>query len=224
MTLAVVCRGAVPTSHDEWRLSQLNRRVWQIEDGLPHNYVTAITTDEKGYLLLGTAAGIARFDGLQFSPFESFAGMRVFSLLKASDGALWVGGSESGLHVLRDGKVQSWYEADGIGKNTVYSLLEDKWHRIWAVSHNGLLLIDQGRARNIVREADRDGPGWQSMTEDGEGSIWFASREGLFRITGQANSLRVKALSAGRCAWRATYRLLFQRQAFPRDDQRTLLV
>ena len=179
MTMAAVCRGASgPSSRDEWRLSQLNRRVWQIEDGLPHNYVTAIAADEKGYLLPGTSSGIARFDGLRFTPFERFGGMRIFSLLKASDGALWVGGSESGLRVLRQGKVQSWYETDGIGKGTVYSLLEDRWRRIWAVSHSGLLLIDQGRPRTIVREVNIDGPGWQSMAEDDAGSIWFAGTEG----------------------------------------------
>jgi ligand-binding sensor domain-containing protein len=185
MALAGVCLGAsVPAYHDEWKLSQLSRRAWQIEDGLPHNYVTAIATDEKGYLLVATSSGIARFDGMRFAPFEHFGGMRIVSLLRASDGALWVGGCESGLHVLRGGKIQSWYEADGIGKNTVYSLLEDRSHRIWAVAHNGLLLMDRGRPRLIAPEVDVERPGGQSVTEDQSGSIWFAAKAGLFRITG----------------------------------------
>ena len=182
--------GATPAS--EWRLSQLNRRVWQIEDGLPHNYVTAIATDEKGYLLLGTQSGIARFDGMRFTPFERFGGMWIYALLKASEGALWVGSYQSGLHVLRDGKVQSWIAGDGLGDGSVYSLLEDRSHRIWLVSRDGLLRMDHGRPNLVVRGDNVDGYAWQSMTEDEAGSIWFAAREGLFRITsGQVKTLKL---------------------------------
>jgi ligand-binding sensor domain-containing protein len=53
----------------QWRLSQLSRRVWQIEDGLAHNYVTAVATDDDGYLLLGTQSGIVRSDGMRLTPF-----------------------------------------------------------------------------------------------------------------------------------------------------------
>lgn len=174
----------------------MNRRVWQIEDGLPHNYVTAIASDEKGYLLVGTQSGIARFDGMRFAPFERLGGMWIYGLLKASDGALWVGTYRSGLHAIRDGNVQSWSAADGIGEGTVYSLLEDRSHHIWAASADGLLRCDRDRPRMIVHGGNVEGYTWQSMTEDDTGSIWFAAKEGLFRVTdGQAKSLRLSGAS-----------------------------
>jgi signal transduction histidine kinase/ligand-binding sensor domain-containing protein len=170
VAMAMVCGGA------DWRLSQLNRKVWQIEDGLPHNYVTAVASDERGYLLLGTQAGVARFDGLRFTPFEHLGGMWIYSLLNASDGTLWVGSYRSGLHAIRRGQVRSWSAA-----GTVFSLLEDRAHRIWLVTPEGLLRMEGSSPRMMVQGTNVDGYAWQSMAEDDVGSVWFAAREGLFR-------------------------------------------
>ncbi|MGD0613884.1 MAG: two-component regulator propeller domain-containing protein, partial [Verrucomicrobiota bacterium] len=38
-------------------------RVWQTEEGLPENAVTAVVQTQEGYLWLGTYDGLARFDG-----------------------------------------------------------------------------------------------------------------------------------------------------------------
>src|ERR1017187_4140333 len=39
---------------------------WQTEQGMPQNSVHAIIQDHEGYLWLATAAGIVRFDGVNF--------------------------------------------------------------------------------------------------------------------------------------------------------------
>src|ERR1035438_5036041 len=41
-------------------------RLWQMEDGLPHTIVQAVTQTRDGYLWVGTREGIARFDGQSF--------------------------------------------------------------------------------------------------------------------------------------------------------------
>src|SRR5690606_41734709 len=41
---------------------------WGTEEGLPHSAVTALLQSRDGYLWVGTAAGLARFDGLRFTP------------------------------------------------------------------------------------------------------------------------------------------------------------
>jgi hypothetical protein len=45
--------------------------VWQTEQGLPQNSVTAILQDHRGYLWIGTFGGLARFDGQRFRVFDS---------------------------------------------------------------------------------------------------------------------------------------------------------
>jgi ligand-binding sensor domain-containing protein len=43
-------------------------RHYTVAEGLPHNSINAIYQDRRGYLWIGTAEGLARFDGQRFSP------------------------------------------------------------------------------------------------------------------------------------------------------------
>ncbi len=45
--------------------------VWQTEEGLPHNTVTALTQTRDGYLWLGTQGGLVRFDGVRFTVLDT---------------------------------------------------------------------------------------------------------------------------------------------------------
>src|SRR5260370_27846692 len=44
---------------------------WQIPEGLPQTSVQAIARTPDGYLWVGTQEGLARFDGVRFTPFDS---------------------------------------------------------------------------------------------------------------------------------------------------------
>src|SRR5581483_2358805 len=48
--------------------AEYSTRTWQVEDGLPNNFVSAITQSPDGYLWVGTREGLARFDGMRFTP------------------------------------------------------------------------------------------------------------------------------------------------------------
>ena len=76
-------------------LDQLYHTGWTYKEGAPGEvYALAQTTD--GYLWLGTATGLFRFDGIRFQPFkpesgQAFPQRRVASLFAVPDGGLWVG-------------------------------------------------------------------------------------------------------------------------------------
>ena len=42
-------------------------KVWQTDEGLPHNSVWALAQASDGYLWVGTQQGLARFDGVRFT-------------------------------------------------------------------------------------------------------------------------------------------------------------
>ncbi|RYD26417.1 MAG: hypothetical protein EOP86_25990, partial [Verrucomicrobiaceae bacterium] len=69
-------------------------RVWQTEQGLPQNTVTAVTRTRDGYCWIGTLHGLARFDGLRFVVFNSsntpaFKSDRISALAQDTAGNLW---------------------------------------------------------------------------------------------------------------------------------------
>jgi signal transduction histidine kinase/streptogramin lyase len=167
-----------------WLLSQWQRRVWQIEDGLPHNYVTAIAYDSERYLLVGTQSGVARFDGIRFTPFPALKDLWIYSLLRASDGTLWAGTYQHGLYHVDGSHTDRWGAGRGFTARSVYSIVEDKERRIWFASENGLHCIDSGKVGTVITGGNTNGYAWQSLTVDGSGTIWFAGQNGLFRGSG----------------------------------------
>src|SRR6187397_2210094 len=69
---------------------------WTINDGIPLGAVHAIVQDTDGYLWLGTTAGLVRFDGARFTPWQTLhsdplPGGAVYALHQSADGTLWVG-------------------------------------------------------------------------------------------------------------------------------------
>ena len=51
-------------------LTQYVQEVWQQEEGLPENDVTAVIQTRDGYIWLGTEEGLVRFDGIHFTVFD----------------------------------------------------------------------------------------------------------------------------------------------------------
>src|SRR5215467_817959 len=87
--------------------SQYVHNVWQADDGLPQNYVVAIAQTLDGYIWLATQEGLARFDGVKFTTFDSrnTEGIKennILALLADSGGGLWFGSEGGGLSLLKD--------------------------------------------------------------------------------------------------------------------------
>jgi len=76
--------------------SQYRHDEWGTSDGIPYSAVRAIYQSRDGYLWIGTRSGLARFDGITFSPFTSanvpeLVEDEIFSLTEDDRGVLWVG-------------------------------------------------------------------------------------------------------------------------------------
>ena len=77
-------------------LTQYAIDVWTTDDGLPANAVHSLAQTSDGYLWIGTQGGLARFDGLTFTIFNSKnSGVLeeddIDTLLGDSRGNLWIG-------------------------------------------------------------------------------------------------------------------------------------
>lgn len=75
-------------------------------DGLPHNYILNLRQDDHGYLWVGTAYGLCRFDGDKFFPFNIKNGNKNIIATAGNmlaDGRMWIW-PQSGPEFLFDGK------------------------------------------------------------------------------------------------------------------------
>src|SRR5262249_33814782 len=116
---------------------------WTPRDGLPHTWISSILQTKDGYLWLGTAIGLVRFDGIRFVVFDKantngIKGNNIQCLLESKDGSLWAGTLGHGLIYLRDGRATSFTTEDGLPHNEVWTLAEDAEGNIWAGTSAGV--------------------------------------------------------------------------------------
>jgi diguanylate cyclase (GGDEF)-like protein len=170
-----------------------------VEDGLPNATVLSVLQDEDGFMWFGTADGLARYDGANFSVFRhsdeenSLSNNNIFSLLQSQDGLIWIGSDPGGLNVYdpRSGLFKV-YEHDPDNKNSlandsVWSLMEDSDGNIWAGTRDGLSRLDRATGNFHNYHFDPENP--RALAEaviyrvyqDKTGTIWVGTRAGLQR-------------------------------------------
>lgn len=99
---------------------------WGVEDGLPTLTIKALLQTRDGYLWISTAAGLARFDGLQFQTYdksntpemvgEEFA---AYGLWEDREGGVWAGTMNAGLVRYWQGKFERWDKRRGLPSDTI---------------------------------------------------------------------------------------------------------
>jgi len=164
-------------------LSQYHRRNWQVEDGLPRNYIMSVTYSAEGYLLVGTDEGLTRFDGVRFRPFDPDPSLGlsrrwIGSLITARDGGLWIGTFDGWIYEWRGGQVATRFNTGA----TVFALLEDTQGVIWASTRTGVVRRAGGQFQPVPGLARPPETGWNVLALDAQGAVWVVTLEGLFRI------------------------------------------
>ena len=129
---------------------------WTTEQGLAGNQVFAITQDAQGYLWIGTALGLSRFDGREFTNFTTDSPQfrlphdLVLALLTDRHNRLWIG-TEDGLavHDLNTAETTVYFhdESDpgSLSNHSIRSIVEDHEGTIWVGTRSGLNRFNEER-------------------------------------------------------------------------------
>lgn len=97
--------------------AQYHAENWTSESGLPQNSVKAILQTRDGYLWFATNDGLARFNGITFTTFDSsntpgLCCNRLTALFEDRDGALWIGNDENRIIKYQDGRFSTFITND----------------------------------------------------------------------------------------------------------------
>src|ERR1035437_3372168 len=125
-------------------------RVWSKQQGLPDNSVTAVLQTRDGFLWVGTAGGLARFDGIRFVPVvpateKANQAIRVTALCEDASGRLWIGTQGDGLFRYADGLITPYRAATNELDDTINSIAEDSAGNLWLGTPSGLNRLAKDR-------------------------------------------------------------------------------
>ena len=125
-------------------------RVWQTQDGLPNNAVTAIVQTRDGYLWLATYDGLARFDGVNFVIFDNsntpeMRSSRMTSLFEDAAGNMWIGCESGELTRYQDGHFYAVPFHPPWESRKIQLIGGDASDKIWLLNPDGKLASLDGQ-------------------------------------------------------------------------------
>ena len=149
LVLLLVNPGRIVAQPDPVRFEHVSSR-----PGLSNTFISSICQDREGFLWFGTANGLNKFDGYQFTAFQfdPRAGNSTLQHTIVTDvhedrtGRIWVTTMGGGLHQVdkRTGKVTAYNQLPGRSYywNVHFNLFEDRQGLLWLGTPLGLLRFD----------------------------------------------------------------------------------
>lgn len=180
-------------------------------DGLASDLVWSMYKDHAGDLWVGTLRGLTRLDperrvytqyDLKDRPASAADDRVVNTLLGDDQGTLWVGTDYGLSHYLPAQDRFRFYPLVGAHgdpyETSVNVLFEDRSHRLWAGTQNGLVLFDrqsgmvQRRFMPDARRGDSLPNGLvTALCQTSDGDLWAGTSLGMARFDGEHDHFRI---------------------------------
>ena len=139
-----------------------------------------------GYLWLGTFGGLARFDGVKFTIFDTgnsprLGGNRITYLYEDKEGGLWIAFESGGLSRFHDGRFVTYTVEHGLPDSRVVRLAEGRDGTLWATTALGTARLEQGRfvTDEVLFGLPNNNLVYYLQSRDG--SVWLGPLSGLVR-------------------------------------------
>jgi signal transduction histidine kinase/ligand-binding sensor domain-containing protein len=197
---ATLCSVAFARGSDR-TIVQFAHTSWGANEGAPRN-IQAITQTQNGYLLLGSAEGLFRFDGVAFEHYETPSGSALpsgaaRSLLALPNGDLWIGFYSGAVSRLRDGTVQTYTTRDGLPDGHVLCLAQDREGTIWAGTSGGLARFEGNRWKGVGIDWSFPGKSAQALLLDRKGTLWVDTEDTLVFLPSGARTFQSTSIHVG---------------------------
>jgi signal transduction histidine kinase/ligand-binding sensor domain-containing protein len=168
-------------------ISQYAHNTWTITDGYINGNVLATGQTADGYFWIGTEAGLVRFDGVRFVPWDppgeraaALSSREITALLGARDGSLWIAARSTRAkaslsHWTGSELVNYTVDSDFIG-----ALLERRDGSVWMARPLCQLIGTETRCYGGA-DGVPSFRGALALTEDATGNLWLGGDTGLVR-------------------------------------------
>lgn len=159
-----------------------------VEDGLPQNEVYDLLQDQRGAIWMATQQGVAVYDGVQFSYYNTQSGLPsniIYCFYEDVKGHIWIG-THKGLCVYNGVEFRTFTKDDGLPSNIIKSICEDGFGRLWiGTQYGGLCMLDNFSKTNkefVSYDLKFQTPGdvtVNSVIETPDAKIFVGTNKGL---------------------------------------------
>ncbi len=199
--------------------SHLNNEIFfshlDINTGLSQNHISCIFKDSKGFVWIGTMAGLNRYDGNSFKIFKhvpadttSINDNYIISIVEDNKGRLWVG-TRNGLNIYCPAtetftRVFPEFLRNSPANNYNYSLLyaDNKKNLFFVLSDQGIVFCDiiNEKWKHIVNIANDTSTiitnSVTSIVQDSHGDYWVVHSNGIIEcLNGQTFKVKERVRS-----------------------------
>jgi ligand-binding sensor domain-containing protein len=171
---------------------------YSAEKGLSHNQVNCFLKDRQGFVWVGTADGLNRFDGYSFKIFKhdpadstTIANHYINDLFEDPDGFIWINAKE-GYNIYDPATESIDKNADraarrlGLPDADFNRIVKTRGGDYW-ISHNRLGLLKYIPSKRLLlkvkyapqKQADGGNPVISDFNEDREGNLWIVYDNGF---------------------------------------------
>lgn len=112
-------------------------------DGLGNSFIYSINQGKDGYLWIGTAEGLYRYNGFEFKHFtdkDSLAENFITTIYKDFSGGLWLGHMSGGISHVSDSRFNILIDTSA-SNSAITSITETDKGTIWFSTQNGSLIV-----------------------------------------------------------------------------------
>jgi signal transduction histidine kinase/ligand-binding sensor domain-containing protein len=203
--LALMCLvwcGAALALNLDSSIRDFRHTAWGPKENAPGD-IQALAQTSDGYLWIGNASGLYKFDGLQFERIdlprdERLSALNIYKLYAPPTGGLWIGFTVGTVAFLKDGHLTTYGEQEGLWTaDSIVAFAQDQDGTVWAGSSGGLARLEGARWRKM-------GPAFhfpedmftQALLVDNTGTLWAAGKNNLLYLPKGEKAFREAAVPA----------------------------